>query len=222
MGDFPHSLDIILFALVAVFLVLRLRSVLGRRTGHERRRAPLLRQAEPTGDKVIAFGQRGQAAPPAPTSAAPADAVAAGLTPIRDADPGFDPTAFLQGARAAFEMIVGAFAAGDKAQLRPLLADEVYTPFATAIDERDAARETLQTRIAQIKRLDIVEAGLDRRMARITVKLVSDQMNVLRAHDGSVVDGDPEHPTEKTDFWTFARDTQSTDPNWVLVATASG
>lgn len=222
MGDFPHSLDIILFALVAVFLVLRLRSVLGRRTGHERRRAPLLRQAEPTSDKVIAFGQRGQAAPPAPTSAAPADAVAAGLTPIRDADPGFDPTAFLQGARAAFEMIVGAFAAGDKAQLRPLLADEVYTPFATAIDERDAARETLQTRIAQIKRLDIVEAGLDRRMARITVKLVSDQMNVLRAHDGSVVDGDPEHPTEKTDFWTFARDTQSTDPNWVLVATASG
>ena len=222
MGDFPHSFDIILFALVAVFLVLRLRSVLGRRTGHERRRAPLLRQAEPTSDKVIAFGQRSQAAPPAPPTAAPADPVAAGLDQIRDTDPGFDPSAFLQGARAAFEMIVGAFAAGDKAQLRPLLADEVYTPFIRAIDERDTARETLETRIEQIKRLDLVEAGLDGRMARITVKLVSDQINVLRAHDASVVDGDPDHPIEKTDFWTFARDTHSSDPNWVLVATASG
>jgi predicted lipid-binding transport protein (Tim44 family) len=222
MGDFPHSLDIILFALVAVFLVLRLRSVLGRRTGHERRRAPLLRQAEPTGEKVIAFGQRGQAAPPAPTSAAPADAVAAGMTEIRGADPSFDPTVFLQGARAAFEMVISAFAAGDRSQLRPLLADEVYAPFVGAIDDRNAARETLETRITQIKRLDIIEAGLDGRMARITVKLVSDQMNVLHAHDGSVVDGDPEHPIEKTDFWTFARDTGSPDPNWVLVATASG
>jgi predicted lipid-binding transport protein (Tim44 family) len=222
MGDFSHSFDIILFALVAVFLVLRLRSVLGRRTGHERRRAPLLRQPEPTGDKVVAFGQRGRTAPPPPTSTAPPDAVAAGLTQIREADHSFDPSAFLEGARAAFEMIVAAFAAGDKAQLRPLLSDEVYTPFVAAIDERNAARETLETRIAQIKSLDIVEAGLDGRMARVTLKLVSDQLNVLRAHDGSVVDGDPNHPIEKTDFWTFARDTGSSDPNWVLVATASG
>jgi predicted lipid-binding transport protein (Tim44 family) len=222
MGDFSHSFDIILFALVAVFLVLRLRSVLGRRTGNERRRAPLLRQSEPTGEKVVAFGQRNRTPPPAPTSAAPPDAVAAGLAQIREADTGFDPSAFLEGARAAFEMIVAAFAAGDKAQLRPLLSDEVYAPFVGAIDERNAARETLETRITQIKSLDIVEAGLDGRMARVNVKLVSDQLNVLRAHDGSVVDGDPEHPTEKTDFWTFARDTRSSDPNWVLVATASG
>jgi len=138
MGDFPHSFDIILFALVAVFLVLRLRSVLGRRTGNGRRREPLIRQAEPSGDKVVAFGQRGQTAPPPPASAPPADSVAAGLAQIRGADPNFDPSAFLQGARAAFEMIVGAFAAGEKAQLRPLLADEVYTPFLTAIDERSA------------------------------------------------------------------------------------
>jgi predicted lipid-binding transport protein (Tim44 family) len=222
MGDFSHSFDIILFALVAVFLVLRLRSVLGRRTGNERRRAPLLRQPEATGEKVVAFGQRNRTAPPTPTSAAPPDAVAAGLAQIREADPSFDPSVFLEGARAAFEMIVAAFAAGDKAQLRPLLSDEVYTPFVTAIDERDAARETLETRIAQIKSLDIGEAGVSGRMARVTVKLVSDQLNVLRAHDGSVVDGDPEHPTEKTDFWTFARDTRSSDPNWVLEATASG
>ena len=226
MGDFPHYFDIILFAMVAAFLVLRLRSVLGRRTGQERPHDPLLRRAEAPadniGDKVVSLGSRNAAVRPPVDTAPPADAVAAGLERIRSADPGFDPSQFLEGARAAFEMIVGAFAAGDKAGLRPLLSDEVYTPFAAAIDERVAARETLETRIVGLKRLDIVEAGLTGRMARITAKFVSDQINVLRAHDASVVDGDPDHAVEKTDFWTFARDTKANDPNWVLEATASG
>ena len=222
MGDFPHYFDIILFAMVAVFLALRLRSVLGRRTGHERRRDSMIRQAEPTGDKVISLGQRGVVAPPPPTTEPPADAVAAGLERIRGADPGFDPAEFLQGARGAFEIIVAAFAAGDKAKLRPLLADEVYAPFSAAIDERNAARETLETRILALKRLDIAEADVVGQIARVTLKLVSDQINVVRAHDGSIVDGDPEKPTEKTDFWSFARDTRSSDPNWLLVATDSG
>jgi predicted lipid-binding transport protein (Tim44 family) len=222
MGDFPHYFDIILFAMVAVFLALRLRSVLGRRTGHERRRDSMIRQAEPTGDKVISLGQRGIVAPPPPTTEPPADAVAAGLARIREADPGFDPAEFLQGARGAFEMIVAAFAAGDKAKLRPLLADEVYAPFSAAIEERNAARETLETRILALKRLDIVAADLVGTTARATLKLVSDQINVVRAHDGSIVDGDPDKPIEKTDFWTFARDTRSSDPNWLLVATDSG
>jgi len=223
MGDFPHYFDIILFAMVAAFLVLRLRSVLGRRTGNERRRDPIVRRAEPTGDKVIAFGQRPNGAAPAPaTTEPPGDAVAAGLARIRDADPGFDPPQFLEGARAAFEMIVAAFAEGDKARLRPLLSDEVYRPFCTAIDERGAAHETLESRILALKQIDISEAELDGRAARVTLKIVSDQINVVRAHDGSIVDGDPEHAIEKTDFWTFARDTRSTDPNWALVATDSG
>lgn len=222
MGDFPQYFDIILFAMVAAFLVLRLRSVLGRRTGHERRPDPVLRRAEAPGDKVVALGNRGPVAPPPQLAAAPADAVAAGLERIRAADPGFDPAHFIEGARVAFEMIVAAFAAGDKARLRPLLSDDVYKPFAAAIDERGPAGETLETRILQIKRLDIAEAGFVGHVARITVKFVSDQINVLRAHDGSIVDGDPEHGIEKTDFWSFARDTRSTDPNWVLVATTSG
>ena len=222
MGDFPHYFDIILFAMVAVFLALRLRSVLGRRTGHERRRDSMIRQAEPTGDKVISLGQRGIVAPPPPTTEPPADAVAAGLGRIREADPGFDPAEFLQGARGAFEMIVAAFAAGDTAKLRPLLADEVYAPFSAAIEERNAARETLETRILALKRLDIVAADLVGTTARATLKLESDQINVVRAHDGSIVDGDPDKPIEKTDFWTFARDTRSSDPNWLLVATDSG
>jgi predicted lipid-binding transport protein (Tim44 family) len=221
MGDFPHYFDIILFAMVAAFLVLRLRSVLGRRTGNERPHDPVLRRAEAPADKVVALAGRTPAPPPVVT-APPADAVAAGLERIRGTDPGFDPPQFLEGARAAFEMIVGAFAAGDQARLRPLLADEVYTPFAAAIDERAAAGETLETRIIGLKRLDITEAALAGRLSRVTVKFVSDQINVLRAHDGSIVDGDPDHAVEKTDFWTFARDTRSSDPNWVLEATASG
>jgi len=221
MGDLPHYFDIVLFAMVAIFLVLRLRSVLGRRTGNERRPDAVLRQAEPTADKVIAFGNRAPAPPPLVTPT-PADAVATGVERIRAADPGFDPPGFLAGATAAFEMIVGAFAAGDKPRLRPLLSDEVYKPFATAIDDRVAAGETLETRIVTLKHQDIVEAGISGQVARVTVRFVSDQINLLRAHDGSIVDGDPQHAVEKTDFWSFARDTRSADPNWVLVATSSG
>jgi predicted lipid-binding transport protein (Tim44 family) len=221
MDDFPHYFDIVLFAMIAVFLVLRLRSVLGRRTGNERQPDQIMRRAEAANDKIVALGNRRPVPPPLVTPT-PADAVAAGLGRIRSADPGFDPAQFTEGARIAFETIVGAFAAGDTARLRPLLSDEVYTPFATAIDERVAAGETLETRILQLKSTDIVEAGLAGRTARVTVKLVSDQIHVLRAHDGSIVDGDPDHAIEKTDFWTFVRDTRSSDPNWALAATASG
>jgi predicted lipid-binding transport protein (Tim44 family) len=226
MGDLPHYFDIILFAMVAAFLILRLRSVLGRRTGHERPPKSFVRPAQRAGDEVsgnvVPLAAPGvEVRPPLPTTKPP-DAVAAGLERLRSVDSSFDPTGFLEGARMAFEMIVAAFAAGDKAQLRPLLSDEVYKPFSTAIDERDAAGETLETRILQLKSIDIIEAGLVGRTARVTVKFVTDQINVLRAHDGSVVDGHPEDSAEKTDFWTFARDTRASDPNWVLVTTASG
>jgi len=221
MGDLPHYFDIILFAMVAAFLVLRLRSVLGRRTGSERRR-DLLRGPATVGDKVVALGQRADPAT-APIQAAPAaGTVAGGLAQITAADPGFDTAHFLDGARGAFELIVGAFAAGDKQQLRALLSDEVYDSFAAAIDDRQAAGETLETRVVKLKDIDVTDAEIDGGRARITVKQVSDQVHVLRAHDGSVVDGDPQNAIEKTDFWTFARDTRSSDPNWQLVATSSG
>jgi predicted lipid-binding transport protein (Tim44 family) len=223
MEDFPHYFDIVLFAMIAVFLVLRLRSVLGRRTGNERRRDLFLRRPPPAANNVVTLGNRAPAPPvPAVAAAAPADAVQAGLVRIRSADPGFDADQFVAGARGAFETIVGAFAAGDKARLRPLLSDEVFNPFSAAIDERSAAGERLETRVAQLKEADIADSALAGRIARVTVKFVSDQIHVLRAHDGSIVDGDPEHPIEKTDFWTFVRDTRSADPNWVLVATSSG
>jgi predicted lipid-binding transport protein (Tim44 family) len=219
MDAFPHYFDIVLFAMVAVFLVLRLRSVLGRRTGNERRRDLFGRTPAP-GSNIVAFGNR--VPPPLPRANPPADGVPDGLGRIRAADAGFDRVQFVAGARSAFAMIVEAFAAGDKARLRPLLNDDVFKPFCAAIDEREAGGERLETRIVQLKEADIEEATLAGRMARVTVKFVSDQIHVLRAHDGSVVDGDPAQAIEKTDFWTFARDTRSADPNWVLVATSSG
>jgi predicted lipid-binding transport protein (Tim44 family) len=226
MGDFQYF-DIILFAMIAAFLVLRLRSVLGRRTGNERRRDLFPRRPPPISDKhgidqVATANGADKTAPLAAIVAQPADTVAEGINRIRRTDPGFDPAQFLAGARVAFEMIVAAFTKGDKAALRPLLSDEVFRPFAQSIDERMAAKETVETRDLKLDDCEIVEVDMNGRTARVTVKLVSHQITVTRAMDGSIVDGDPDQPAEKTDFWTFARDTRSTDPNWMLVATNSG
>jgi len=226
MGDFQYF-DIILFAMIAAFLVLRLRSVLGRRTGNERRRELFAKRpapiAEKSGPGKVATPDAADKVTPITTiGAKPADTVADGINRIRRADPGFDPSQFIDGARMAFEMIVTAFAKGDKAGLQPLLSDEVFQPFAQTIDERAAARETVETRDLKLDDAEIAEADMAGRTARVTVKLVSHQISVTRAMDGSIVDGDPDHPVEKTDFWTFARDTRTTDPNWMLVATSSG
>jgi predicted lipid-binding transport protein (Tim44 family) len=220
MGDFQFF-DIILFAMIAGFLVLRLRSVLGRRTGNERRRDGFIRPRAPASERAAPAGESAIGATVVPLAATPMDAVAQGLDRIRGADPGFDRAHFIAGARAAFDIIVSAFAKGDKAALRPLLSDEVYRPFVATIDERRAARESVETRILRLNSLDITTAELVGYTARIILRFVSDQTNVTRAADGSIVDGDPEHSVEKTDYWTFTRDTRSTDPNWVLAATSS-
>jgi predicted lipid-binding transport protein (Tim44 family) len=221
MGEFQYF-DIILFAMVAGFLVLRLRRVLGRRTGNERRRDLFPRRVAPASDNVATLVEPNKRVARPADDLPPADVVAEGLNRIRRADASFEPSHFIEGARTAFEMVVAAFAKGDKAELQPLLSDEVFERFAMAIDERVAARETLETHIENLDSVDIVEAGLAGRTAQVTLKLVSHQINVTRAMDGSIVDGAPGQPIEKTDFWTFARDTRSADPNWVLIATSSG
>jgi hypothetical protein len=135
MGEFQYF-DIILFAMVAGFLVLRLRSVLGRRTGNERRRDLFPRRAAPAADNVTTLVEPDKRSTRPAGDVPAADAVAEGLNRIRRADSSFDPAQFIEGARAAFEMIVASFARGDKAELRPLLSDEVFQRFAMAIDER--------------------------------------------------------------------------------------
>jgi predicted lipid-binding transport protein (Tim44 family) len=226
------GLDIIILAAIALFVAVRLYKVLGQRTGHERPHDPFApRPAEDArSDKVISLPDRGRR-PDAPadlavrpadgSKSAPAPALLPGLGAIHTADPSFDPDGFLAGVRAAFEMIVGAFAAGDAATLRPLLNDEVFENFKRAIDTRTAANETLQTTLVGIKSTDIIEAELQGRVAEITVTIVSEQINVTRNAEGQVVDGDPVKVEPVTDIWTFARQVRARDPNWVLVATRS-
>ncbi|HEX2116799.1 MAG TPA: Tim44/TimA family putative adaptor protein [Alphaproteobacteria bacterium] len=219
--------DIVFFAMVAAFLILRLRSVLGRRTGNENperwtARKPTAPARGDTTDNVARLPERPRpVGDAAPTLDLPANSpVQAGLTQIQVADPNFDPQSFVEGARGAFEMIVGAYAQGDTATLRPLLADDVYENFAAAIRSRQQAKQTHETTLVGIKSADIVEARMDGRTALVTVKFVTEQINVTRDAAGTVVEGDPQHIATVTDVWTFSRNTRSRDPNWLLVATA--
>jgi predicted lipid-binding transport protein (Tim44 family) len=144
-----------------------------------------------------------------------------GLTQIRVANPKFNINEFQSGARIAFELILTAFAAGDTATLKNLLSPEVFGNFSQSIREREQAGETMETTLVGFKSSDIVEAYMAGRTAHITVKFVTQQINVVRGKDGEIVDGDLSAVNDVTDFWTFARDSRSPDPNWMLVATGS-
>lgn len=228
------GIDIIILAMVAVFLVARLYKVLGRRTGHEQRRDPLAGVAndDQRRDTVIPLPERsqptrGEDAVASPSPALPPagglgdDSLQAGIARIRSVDHQFDLALFLAGARAAFEMIIAAFAKGETAALRPLLNDEVYENFANAIKARQRAGETLETTLVAITGTEPIEADLQGRNAVVTVKIVSDQINVTRGADGQVVEGDPSVVAAVTDIWTFSRNIRSRDPNWTLIATRS-
>jgi predicted lipid-binding transport protein (Tim44 family) len=217
-------IDILFFAMVAAFIALRLRSVLGRRTGHERRRGNGFGGAGANGggtDNVVALPDRsgGKVEQEAGVSDVTDANLKGGLTQIRLADHRFELQSFLTGAGRAFEAIVEAFAGGDKDVLRPLLADEVYEGFARAIDERQTAGQTLDTQLIAVRKAEVVEAGMQGTMARVLVRFTSEQVNVLRDAEGKPVDGDPGTAEEVVDLWTFERDTRSSDPNWALVET---
>ncbi|HZH28657.1 MAG TPA: Tim44/TimA family putative adaptor protein [Azospirillaceae bacterium] len=221
MGGGLEFIDILIFAMIAAFLVYRLRSVLGRRHGEERQRPNPFSppSPQPVGDSnVVTLPQRAGLSVPQPAPGEPVS-LAQGLALIRQADPAFDEKHFLDGARGAFEMIVGAFAQGDPATLRPLLADEVYGNFVQAIEARRAAGETLETRIVKFDDVDISAARMDGPIALVTLRFATQQTSVLRDHAGNILDGDSERPAEVIDIWTFARDTRTQDPNWQLIET---
>ena len=225
MGSGVPFVDIIFFALVAGFIILRLRSVLGKRTGNERRRDPFAKPPAPAeapdtrrpsehGADVVALPRRdGADLGPA------AGSLGGALTQIKLADPSFDDAKFEEGARAAFDYIVGAFAAGERDKLKPLLSEEVYANFEQAIAAREQAGHKAETTLVRIKSADIVEARMEGQSAFVAVKYVSEQINVTRDAAGEVVEGNPDRITEATDVWTFARNTRSSDPNWTLVRT---
>ena len=232
----------IIFLALAVFIFLRLRSVLGQRTGRERppfnpfaaretRPGPVSEKS--AGDKVVALPVRpaGDAAAVKPADdeapvadrwkgvAAPASAVATGLDAIAAQDKTFDAKPFIDGARGAYEMIVTAYAEGDRRTLKNLLARDVYDGFDSVIREREQRGEIAETRFVSIDAADIIAAEARGKTAQITVRFVSKLVSSTHDKAGAVIDGDPEKVTDVTDVWTFARDVTSRDPNWKLVAT---
>ncbi len=232
MGEGFQFIDIILFAMIAAFLILRLRSVLGRRQDqgqdHRSSHDPFSRQKGD--DNIVQLPDQGDRLRPADPFEPEAEEVAvdpsaspldAGFTQIKIAMPEFDRSEFMNGARMAFEMIIQAFADGDTETLKSLLNNEVYQNFVQAIRAREDAKETLENTLVRIRSAEPIEAYMEGSAAYVTVKLVSEQVNVTRNEDGEVVDGDPNHIAEITDIWTFSRDTTSPDPNWELVATRS-
>ena len=229
----------IIFLALAVFIFLRLRSVLGQRTGRERPPYDPYAAREPVrpgSEKVVALPNRTPdtsqkpaepAEPATPVErwagvAAVGSPVAAGLDAIFAADPTFDGKHFVTGARAAYEMIVNAYAEGDRRTLKNLLSREVYDGFESAINEREKRGEMVESRFVAIDKAEITAAEQRQRTAQITVRFVSQIVSVTRDKTGKVIDGNPDKVSDITDVWTFARDTTSRDPNWKLVATEAG
>ena len=227
----------IIFLALAVFIFLRLRSVLGQRTGRERPPYDPYSSARDAlrpspGDKVVALPGRApdtqkSAEPVEPADrwkgiAEPDSALARGLDAVARDDKSFDAKHFITGARAAYDMIVSAYAAGDTRQLKTLLGREVFEGFEQAIKDRDSRGEKVETRFVSIDAADLVSAELRNKTAQVTLRFQSQLVSVTRDKSGNVIDGSADKVTEVTDVWTFARDISSRDPNWKLVATEAG
>jgi predicted lipid-binding transport protein (Tim44 family) len=240
----PIDLVTLLFLVLAVVIFFKLRSVLGRRTGHEETRIERYkaqqearqRNGELVGqDKVVTLPRREREeaeARPVAAQAAAADAerrvrefaagnseVSQALVEIYRSDTSFDPDHFVQGAKAAYEIIVTAFAEGNRRTLKNLLNNEVYDGFNGAIADREKRGEQIDQSFVGIKSADLVEAELKGGVAQLTVKFVSELISATRDRAGVVIGGDPKRIREVTDIWTFAREVASRDPNWKLVAT---
>jgi len=228
----------IIFLALAVFIFLRLRNVLGQRTGSER--PPYDRAARnvvhgvqdnhnvvPIPGAIIDQAPLAPAADVVPPTdrwkgiAEPGTPLAQGLDAIAAQDSSFDPRHFVSGARSAYEMIVLAFANGDRRSLKDLLSSEVYESFDAAIKDREKREQKIETRFVSIDRAELVNADARDRSAQLTVRFVSQMISVTRDKNGTIVDGNPDKVTDITDVWTFARDVTSRDPNWKLVGTSN-
>ncbi|MBE1236848.1 Tim44 domain-containing protein [Phaeovibrio sulfidiphilus] len=219
---------ILLVALIAVFLVLRLRALLGQHPEDEDDGFPMRR--EDTGRSPYGTDANGHRDGPDSETGATGfgadgpvlDPTLAGtLTRIRLADPSFSAEDFLNGARSAFQMVLLAFAKGDRRTLETLLSPEVMRNFENVIREREEAGETMESELISFKSVAIETARLDGSIAHMTIKYVTEQVNLLKNADGEVIEGDPNRIETLTDIWTFERDITSGNPNWLLVATRS-
>jgi len=210
---------IIILALVALFIGLRLYSVLGERTGHEQQLT--LKPADPE----AAVAARAPASPLAPTNPAEASGDAylpmagPGVRAILAADTAFDVARFLEGAQAAYRMVLEAFWRGDLDSVSGFIDPDVYRTFAAAVEEREAAGHKLDNRLIAIEQAVIAEASLTQSVAVIAVRFEADIAAVTRNADGEVIAGSLSDAVQTRDLWTFRRDLASRDPNWVLIET---
>lgn len=216
--------EIVILAMIAAFLGLRLYSVLGRRAEHEEESVP---QRFEAGDMPGAPSPEGRPAVPAPPQRVVElegvmPAVERGIREIAAADRNFDIAQFLIGAKGAYEMVLEAFWEGDRDTLRELCDDDVYEGFVAAIDAREEAGETLENKLIRIEETRIHSASMDHKMARIAVLFVADIAAVTRDKDGAVIAGSLDDAIESRDVWTFSRNVGASDPNWVLDETDQG
>ncbi len=220
------------FLVAAVLIFLQLRSVLGRRTGNEKppfdpySPRDVAKGATSDDNKVVTLPKRGEGDEEARFSevdaVAPAgSALNSALRDLMGKDASFSPKEFLNGARMAYEMIVMAFADGDRKTLKNLLSKEVFEGFDAAISEREARGEVVKSTFVGIEKADITQALVRDSEAQITIRMVSQLISATYDKDGKLTDGDPESVAEVDDIWTFSRDTRSRDPNWKLIATES-
>lgn len=222
--------DVIIFAIIAAFLIYRLNSVIGTRHGGERERPnPYVRsETQGAAPAPVAVSPVAQPRPLAPLAGfeqlVDVDAnrdgrIETGLSEISAADPHFEVNSFVGGAKYAFEMIVTAYARGDIAALEPLLSPKLYADFLSGIKAREALGHTYEVSIQRIKQARIVEAHLGGTMAYITVDFDVDETAFTKDREGKVVDGSPDRIFSVEDVWTFTRDTRTSDPNWILIET---
>ena len=230
------DLTTIITIAVAVFVLLRLRAVLGQRTGHQeppdyleglnRRKSD--QSEETSGDNVVKLPNRQpagsqQAVDPVIEEineiASPRTKLNKALKAVRENDPTFQPKSFLSGASSAYEMIVSAFAAGDSKALRDLLSPEVFEGFNSVINERRERGETVKTAFVGLDSAEIKSAEMKENESHVTVRFVSQIISAVLSSDGKVLEGDENEIATVTDIWTFSRDVRSRDPNWKLVAT---
>lgn len=222
----------IFFLVAAIVIFFQLRNVLGRRTGNERQpfdpytSARTSEKSDSTAAENVVSLPRRKGGSEADDAYAAIDAFAKpgtdlnkSLRAIRDADPSFEPKTFVDGAKMAYEMIVMAYADGDRRTLKNLLSREVFDGFVAAIADRESRSEKIQSSFVGIDKADIVNAEMKGSEAHVTLRIVSELISATRNSAGEVIDGDPETVAEVKDVWTFARDTRSRDPNWKLVAT---
>lgn len=210
---------IVILALVALFIGLRLYSVLGERTGHEQQ--PILKPAESDARAVPPVAHP-PVAPPAPVETgdmAFVPTAGPGVRAILAADPSFDVARFLEGAKSAYRMILEAFWKADLDALRGHVDAHVFDAFAAAVEQRKSEGFTLDNRLVTIDQAVISEAALERGVAIITVRFEADIAAVTRNSEGHVVAGSLSDAVQTRDLWTFRRDTGSRDPNWLLIET---